>query len=619
MENFNERLLIKLIFILFLNTSPVLAQEIEWQNTIGGSGTDKLYSIQQTADKGFILGGTSNSNISGDKTENGYYYEDFWIVKTDSLGNIQWQNTIGGNRGDELRSIQQTTDGGYIIGGYSNSAGIGDKSENSIGVNLEDDYWIVKTDSVGNILWENTIGGYSKDELYSIQQTTDGGYILGGFSESYISGDKTENFIGGSGGRDYWIVKVDSLGLIQWQNTIGGTNSEEPRSIKPTADGGYIIGGYSISGISVDKTENCLGGPDYWILKVDSQGAIQWQNTIGGSSVEYLHSFLQTTDGGYILGGYSWSSISGDKTENSIGGYDYWIVKVDPQGAIQWQNTIGGNVDDFFSSIQQTADGGYILGGHSRSNISGDKTENSDGLRTDYWIVKTDSLGNIQWQNTIQGGDQDFLSSIIQAKDGGYLLGGYSSSNIYGDKTENCIGAYDYWIIKLTDKYNLITGKLFSDVNSNGIHDSGESPILGRRITDQTSGRFTFSDQNGNYILSVLDTGNFTVSPQSVNWFNPSPVSHTSTFVGTHQTDSLNNFAFQPLGVFEDVCVTITPLGNFRSGFNASYMISYGNYGTTTVSNPSYIFTHTTMSLFNPQQLHRAKSFLIQSYGICPH
>jgi hypothetical protein len=183
------------------------------------------------------------------------------------------------------------------------------------------------------------------------------------------------------------------------------------QSIKQTSDGGFILGGSSDSNISGDKTENCLGGTDYWMVKTDAMGTIQWQNTIGGSGYEYLFSIEQTTDGGYILGGYSSSNISGDKSENSIGGNDYWIVKTDSTGNVQWQNTIGGSSSDILYSINQTTDEGFILGGYSLSNITGDKTENNLGGR-DYWIVKTDSTGNIQWQNTIGGSSNDQLQSI---------------------------------------------------------------------------------------------------------------------------------------------------------------------------------------------------------------
>ncbi|MBK7856200.1 MAG: hypothetical protein IPJ79_16095 [Bacteroidetes bacterium] len=273
-------------------------------------------------DGGYILGGHSLSNISGDKTENSNGKLDFWIVKTDSTGNIQWQNTIGGSDDDRFTSIDPTTDGGFIIGGWSMSNISGDKTENCIG---SCDYWMIKTDAAGNIQWQNTIGGNNLDWLNSIQQTADGGYILGGWSESNISGDKTEN---NNGFWDLWVVKTDSFGNIQWQNTIGGNGADELYYLQQTSEGGYILGARSNSNITGEKTENCIGYLDYWIVKTDSVGNIQWQNTIGGTDEDWLYSIQQTSDEGYILGGCSKSNTSGDKTENSNGGEDYWIVKI---------------------------------------------------------------------------------------------------------------------------------------------------------------------------------------------------------------------------------------------------------------------------------------------------
>jgi len=575
-----------LLFILL--TATVQAQEIEWQNTIGGNYTDQLYSIQQTTDGGYILGGWSESYISGDKTENSFGGSDYWVVKLDSIGNIQWQNTIGGNSGDGLYSVQQTTDGGYILGGVSTSNISGDKTENSQGYI---DYWVVKLDSSGNIQWHNTIGGNSDDYLTSIQQTTDGGYILGGWSNSNISGDKTEN---SQGDYDYWVLKLDPTGNIQWQNTIGGSINDQLYSIQQTIDGGYILGGWSNSNISGDKTENSQG-TDYWVVKLDASGNIQWQNTIGGSFLDYLNCMQQTSDGGFILAGSSQSGISGDKTEDSQGGSDYWVVKLDAFGNIQWQNSIGGNSDDYLTSIQQTIDGGYILGGYSNSGISGDKTENYQGLY-DYWVVKLDATGNIQWQNTIGGNSWDELISIQQTNDGGYILGGHSSSGISGDKTENSQGDYDYWVVKLTNKISLINGKIYIDANSNTIQDSNEINLPNRMITEQNTGRIAFSEQNGNYNVSVLDTGNFTVSAATLNYYNSVPLVHTAYFNSIQQVDSLNDFAFQPNGIINDVCVKLTPVSLFRSGFDATYNISFVNNGTTTLTPTVIFFPDTSVS-----------------------
>lgn len=438
-----------LVFLFINSAFSQVAPAIVWQNTIGGSDDDNLTAIQQTADKGYILGGLSISGDSGDKTDTCQGSFDFWIVKADSSGVVEWDNTIGGSNWDQLNTLQQTSDGGYILGGRSESGISGDKTETGIGLY---DYWIVKTNAVGAILWQNTIGGTSFDELISIRQTYDGGFILGGSSQSNIAFDKTENCIGGY---DYWLVKTDTTGNIQWQNTIGGSNDDRLFCIEQTTDGGFILGGTSLSDMSGDKTENCIGLYDYWLVKTDSAGNIQWQNTIGGSNSDWLNAVSQTDDGGFIIGGRSDSNISGDKTEVSNGGNDYWIIKTDASGNIEWQNTIGGNSDDWLYSIQQTDDGGYFLGGRSASNISGDKTEDSNG-GFDYWVLKTDSAGNIQWQNTIGGNGNDALHAAQQTNDHGYILAGPASSNISGDKTENCMGFFDYWIVKLAP--DTITG-----------------------------------------------------------------------------------------------------------------------------------------------------------------
>jgi hypothetical protein len=435
-KTFTTLLLLLTAFLGFSQTP-----KIEWENTMGGGDNDYLYSIQQTSDGGYILGGNSGFGTTNDKAENSLGLSDYWVVKLDTAGKIEWENTIGGNGNDYLYSVRQTSDGGYILGGYSESNISGDKTENT---QIYTDYWVVKLDPAGKIQWQNTIGGSGYEYLYSIQQTSDGGYILGGYSDSNISGDKTENR---QGNGDYWVVKLDTAGNIQWQNTIGGYYDDYLYSIQQTSDGGYILGGYSNSSISADKTENMQLFNDYLVVKLDAAGKMQWQNVIGGRGNDYLRSIKQTSDGGYILGGYSDSGISGYKTEKSQGVSDYWVVKLDASGNIQWQNTIGGSGDDYLYSIQQTSDGGYILGGYSNSVISGDKTEKSPAFNN-YWVVKLDVAGDIQWQKAIGGRGDDCLMSIQQTSDGGYILGGYSGSCMSKYKTENG-QLIDYWVIKL--------------------------------------------------------------------------------------------------------------------------------------------------------------------------
>ncbi|MFI5170968.1 MAG: T9SS type A sorting domain-containing protein [Chitinophagales bacterium] len=435
---------------------------IQWQNTIGGTGEDQLNQSIQTSDGGYILAGYSSSLISGDKTLAGFGLSDYWVVKTDNLGVIVWQQVYGGSGDDKCVDIKQTPDGGFIIGGYSNSGISGNKSEANIGSN---DYWILKTDASGNITWQNTIGGSGNDFLTVIIQTTDGGFIAGGYSGSGISGDKTEP---SNGSNDYWIVKLNAAGSIVWQNGIGGSGADLLKSIKKTDDGGYIAGGNSTSPISGDKSEICFGGTDYWIVKLNGSGVVQWENTIGGTSDDQLNSVFQTTAGGFLLAGSSKSNFGFDKNEMAIDDdyLDYWILETDNAGNILWQQTIGGIVDDILVKTFQTADGGIIAAGYSNSDDNEDKLEPKIGLN-DLWIMKLSATGNISWQNVIGGNNQDYFTSIQPTSDNGYIISAFSKSPISGDKTENVVGggtASDYWIIKLAPD-NCIPIPYYADID----------------------------------------------------------------------------------------------------------------------------------------------------------
>ncbi len=434
-----------LILLQCLLSTALLAQAPlpkQWDKRFGGSDLDNLYSLQQTMDGGYILGGRSASGISGDKTEDSRGKHDYWVIKIDANGIKQWDKRFGGDSYDALYSLQQTTDGGYILGGYSYSGISGDKSQPSQG---SSDYWIVKIDASGVKQWDKRFGGSNDDKLYSLQQTTDGGYILGGYSASGISGDKTQD---NRGDDDYWVVKIDANGEKQWDKRFGGSSDDYFSSLQQTTDGGYILGGLSTSGISGDKTQNSRGNRDYWTVKIDGNGIKQWDRRFGGSGSDWLNSLQQTTDGGYILGGFSSSGISGDKTEDRQGATDYWAVKIAANGIKQWDKRFGGDSYDALYSLQQTTDGGYILGGRSTSGIGGDKSEASRG-NWDLWIVKTDADGIKQWDKRFGGSDDDFFYSVQQTSDAGYILGGFSKSGISGDKTEDNRGDFDYWIVKL--------------------------------------------------------------------------------------------------------------------------------------------------------------------------
>lgn len=459
----NKKIFTVLMFCVSIVSAVTYAQpniQIEWQRTIGGSNTDNMYSINQTPDGGYILGGMSTSGISGEKTDTNrgpappipiFATGDYWIVKVNDTGGIQWQRTIGGSAYDSYSSMALTSDGGYMVAGNSNSGISGEKTDTSRGVR---DYWIVKLNDTGGIQWQKTIGGSKDDMFQKIIQTADGGYMLAGFSNSGISGDKTEANRSGLNApqNDYWVIKLNATGIIQWQKTIGGSDDDRLYDMVATPDGGYLLGGTSRSGISGEKTQAPAGGSDFWIVKLSSTGTIEWDKTLGGDDDDSPTSLYVTADSGYALAGQSFSGLSGDKTDTSRGSSDYWIIKMNSTGVIQWQKTYGGDGYDWATNIIQTDDGGYMVHGNSASGLSGEKTEMGWG-GDDYWVLKLGATGSIQWQRALGGNatDMTFHSGLVlQTPDSKYVIGGYAFSGISGNKTDTSRGGFgDYWILKI--------------------------------------------------------------------------------------------------------------------------------------------------------------------------
>jgi uncharacterized protein (TIGR02145 family) len=412
-----------------------------------------------------------------------------------SSQNIQWQKCLGGSQNDNAYSIQQTTDGGYITAGntYSND---GDVSGNHGGA----DYWIVKLDSLGALQWQKCLGGSYEDRAYSIQQTTDVGYIIAGYTRSN-DGDVSGNH---SGNKDYWIVKLDSLGALQWQKCLGGSYIDVAYSIQQTTDAGYIIAGYTNSN-NGDVSGN-HGYIDYWIVKIDSLGVLQWQKCLGGSGWDEGHSIQQTSDAHYIIAGWTFSN-NGNVTGNN-GRKDYWIIKLDSLGILKWQKCLGGSEDDLAFSIQQTTDAGYIVTGQSNSNDGDVSGHHGISYCEDYWIVKIDSLGILQWQKSLGGTAYDESYSIKQTADSGYIIAGQVTSND-GDVSGNH-GMYDYWIVKLY-KDGIVNQSIEFDMGWNIMSFYVEPDDVNLMNIVQpliTSGELIkVIDESGNFIQDIIGTG----------------------------------------------------------------------------------------------------------------
>jgi len=360
-------------WVVKLNSSG----NIIWQKCLGGGDDDWARSIQKTSDGGFIVAGITWSNDGDVNGNHGWY--DFWVVRLNSSGNIVWQKCLGGSDNEEAHSIQQTSDGGFIVAGrsYSND---GDVSGNH---GLED-FWVVKLNYSGSIVWQKCLGGSGDDAAISIQQTSDGGFILAGWTDSN-DGDVS----GSHGDYDYWVVKLNSSGNIVWQKCLGGSGDDAAISVQQTSDGGFIVAGWAESNDG-DVSGN-HGDYDYWVVKLNSSGNIVWQKCLGGSNEDKAFSIQQTSDGGFIVVGATESNdgdVSGHHGSDST--TDYWVVKLNSSGNIIWQKCLGGSSDDAAFSIQQTSDGGFIVAGWTASN-DGDASGNH-GNR-DFWVVKLSPSG----------------------------------------------------------------------------------------------------------------------------------------------------------------------------------------------------------------------------------
>ncbi len=420
---------------------PLFAQSLPqkvWEKTFGGTSNDDFRALATTSDGGYIIGGNSYSGLNGDKSQPSKGDSDYWIIKIDSLGNKLWDKSYGGIGREILWSLQQTADNGFILAGTSDSGMSFDKTDPEKGV-----FWIVKVDANGNKLWDKSlVGGYNYP---AIIQTNDGGYFLGGMSSSGITRDKSQPSKGSS---DYWAVRLDANGNKIWDKTLGGSDMEELHSVKQTSDGGFILGGSSQSGIGGDKSQPSIRFHDFWIVKLDAFGNKIWDVTLGGNMPDILYTIMQTSDGGYIAGGQTQSTRSGDVSDVARGKTDFWVVKIDASGQKLWDKTFGGPEVETMFSVEQCMDGGFVLGGYSASGISDDKSQASQG-DLDYWIIKVDSLGNKQWDFAIGGNHGDVLIASGLTKDGGLILGGISTSPVSGDKTEPGRGIIDYWVVKL--------------------------------------------------------------------------------------------------------------------------------------------------------------------------
>jgi Secretion system C-terminal sorting domain len=405
-----------------------------WDRISGGNQDDTPSAMVATRDGGCLIGGSAYSGATGNKTQPSRGRSDYWLVKFDAAGTKQWDRRYGGDNIELLQSLHPTVDGGYLLGGESYSNNGGDKTENNP-VTDSPAFWVVKIDSVGNLLWDVTYGSPGVQGLYSIEDTQEGGHLLAG---SYVRRSEFE----------YYVAKFTNEGVVEWGRTYGGADHDMLKAVYRTRDAGFLLAGYSKSPVSGEKTQPSRGNDDYWLLKVDAFGRPEWDRTYGGTGIDQLSSLLPTADGGFLLGGTSTSGVGGEHSQLSRGGRDYWVVKIDSLGAKQWDRRFGGSADDKLAALLPLGPNTFLLGGTSLSGVSGDKTQPSWG-REDYWLVAIDAQGTLQWNQRYGANDIDELRAMALTQDGHVVISGLSTSGRNGDKSNFNFGIANYWTLKL--------------------------------------------------------------------------------------------------------------------------------------------------------------------------
>ena len=375
----HKKLLLSSIVILVLFSFPLIssveASSEMWNQVYGGAGADFAHSLVETSDGGFAVAGCTSSFGAGGA--------DFLLIKTDEYGTMEWNRTYGGIGGDFAYSLVETSDGGYALAGVTDSFGAGGN-----------DFWLIKTDSSGNMEWNQTYGGANSSIAYSLVETSDGGYALAGSSGSPLY------FPIGSGTTDFWLVKTDAIGNMEWNQTYGEAGDEVAYSLVETSDGGFALAG--------EQNHN------FWLVKTDEYGNTEWNQTYGEAKYNHAYSVVEPADGGFVLASTN-----------------FQLIKTDAHGTVEWNWTYGREDYDTVYSLVETSDGGFALAGETCS------VDDGNG----FWLVKTNASGNVEWNQTYRRTEYDRPYSLIQTSDGGYALAG---------ETINLASTY-VWVVKTNE------------------------------------------------------------------------------------------------------------------------------------------------------------------------
>lgn len=420
------------------DTAEGFEGELVWVKSFGGSGDETAQSVIETVDGGYAVLGFTDST-DGDLEGKVLPVNDYWLLKLDAEGNIEWSHTYGGSKDDRGQSVIQTADGGFAITGYAMSDD-GDGSNN----NGFHDNWILKLDSRGNVEWEKSFGFSGHDHSYDLVQTPDGGFFFVGFLDitsaladgTYGKGNSlTRHGVG-----EFWGNKIDALGNLEWRRYYGGTNNDRAHAVVRSDDGGFVMAGFSES--TDFDISNSHGSYDFWIVKITGDGNLVWERSYGGSGIEIAYDIALTSEGNYLVTGHTFSNDQNVSLNH--GEADTWLLQLDDLGNLIWERTYGGSLFDAARSVKVISQDQILITGNTKSpdlNLDPNAGEN------DIWVVKTDATGNTVWQQTFGGTGLDYGLDAIEDREQNLIVAGSSTSPEFHGLANR--GNTDLVIIKL--------------------------------------------------------------------------------------------------------------------------------------------------------------------------
>jgi uncharacterized repeat protein (TIGR01451 family) len=547
---------------------------VKWTRYIRTSNDGEVfYDIKGTPDHGYIAVGADSVNASHygrDWMYNNAARATAWIVKLDTSGNMTWRRDNRANANQSaFTSVVLSSDGGYVAAGYNRPSG--DSSQ----------FYISKFNASGTMLWQKNYGGSQNEYAYSIAKTSSEGFIVAGVTHS------TDGYVVGNHGPTYvaeaWLIKLNANGDTLWTRCYGGSSGDTAYSVIETADKGFVVAGSSRS--SDGNLAGNNGGADGWIFKIDSSGNLLWQQNFGGAGVDGFRNIVENADGSYTAAGYTFSTTA--TSNGNKGMADFWVARINNNGTTTaWSKGFGGPASDMAVSIVRTQDNGYFVTGSTQSNAN-DVSGNS-GL-ADAWAIKVTGSGDLAWQRCVGTAKEEFgLTGVYQSE---------SIVTIAGSaQPVSAAEPGDGYVARIGNS-NTIKGLLYYDLNSNGIKDITEPPFNNALVYTSKPGGFSRASTTVNGIFQLeVETGTYTTMPIIPN-FTSVPASRNSTFASYFGKDSFS-FAIRALPNRQDLNIQAVATSVARPGFIVTYRITYKNYGTLAVPNPTVMFKKDSRLIF---------------------